>query len=104
MEKLAGRLQRVILASSEFARHSGGEFAALGDFTFGGFSAPQQIFGPANQSQSEEQGRVQPDHSADRDRHADDAGRCCRERASIARGGRGSSSASSDAPPCITIA
>ena len=45
MEKLAGRLRRVILASSEFARHCGGEFAALGEFTLAGFSAPQQIFG-----------------------------------------------------------
>jgi hypothetical protein len=32
-------------ASSEFARHCGGEFAALGEFTLAGFSAPQQIFG-----------------------------------------------------------
>ena len=45
MEKLAGRLGRVILASSEFARHCGAEFAALGEFTLAGFSAPQQIFG-----------------------------------------------------------
>ena len=45
MEKLAGRLGRVMLASSEFARHCGGEFAALGEFTLAGFSAPQRIFG-----------------------------------------------------------
>ena len=45
IEKLAGRLGRVILASSEFARHCGGEFAALGEFTLAGFSAPQRIFG-----------------------------------------------------------
>ena len=45
MEKLAGRLRRVILASSEFARYCGGEFAALGEFTLAGFSAPQQIYG-----------------------------------------------------------
>ena len=45
MEKLAGRLGRMILASSEFARHCGSEFVALGEFTLAGFSAPQQIFG-----------------------------------------------------------
>ena len=48
MEKLAGRLGRVILASSEFARHCGAEFAALGEFTLAGFGAPQQIFGRAS--------------------------------------------------------
>ena len=45
LEKLAGQLERMILASGEFARHCGGEFAELGEFTLAGFSAPQQIFG-----------------------------------------------------------
>jgi adenylate cyclase len=45
LEKLAGQLERMILASSEFAQHCGGEFAELGEFTLAGFSAPQQIFG-----------------------------------------------------------
>jgi hypothetical protein len=36
------------LASSEFARHCAGEFAALGEFTLAGFGAPQQIFGRAS--------------------------------------------------------
>jgi len=45
IEKLAGELERVILASAEFARCCPGEFTALGEFTLAGFSAAQQIFG-----------------------------------------------------------
>jgi len=45
IEKLAGELGRVILASDEFARCCPGEFTALGEFTLAGFSAAQQIFG-----------------------------------------------------------
>jgi adenylate cyclase len=45
IEKLAGELGREIVASSEFARHCRGEFAALGEFALPGFSAPQQVFG-----------------------------------------------------------
>jgi adenylate cyclase len=45
IEKLAGELGREIVASSEFARHCRGEFAALGEFALPGFGAPQQVFG-----------------------------------------------------------
>ncbi len=50
MEKLAGQLERVILASSEFARHCRGEFAAIGEFTLAGFSAAQLVFGLEDES------------------------------------------------------
>jgi adenylate cyclase len=46
IEKLAGQLGRVILASEEFAHRCPREFTALGQFTLSGFSAPQLVFGP----------------------------------------------------------
>jgi adenylate cyclase len=45
IEKLAGPLGRTILASQEFARHCGREFAAIGDFALPGFAEAQQVFG-----------------------------------------------------------
>jgi adenylate cyclase len=50
IEKLTGQLGRAILASDEFARHCPGEFAALGEFTLAGFSAPQLVFGLEHES------------------------------------------------------
>lgn len=44
LETLTGRLGRIILASAEFARHCGGEFAALGEFTLPGIIAAQPVF------------------------------------------------------------
>jgi len=45
LEKLAGRLGRVIVASSDFARHCGGGLRPLGEFTLAGFSQAQTVFG-----------------------------------------------------------
>jgi adenylate cyclase len=45
LEKLAGRLGRVIVASSEFARLCGGGLTPLGEFTLAGFSRTQTVFG-----------------------------------------------------------
>jgi adenylate cyclase len=45
LEKLAAQLGRAILASNEFARYCPDEFAALGEFSLAGFSAPQLVFG-----------------------------------------------------------
>ncbi len=45
IEKLAGELGRVILASGEFARCCPDEFAAIGEFAMRGFGAPQLVFG-----------------------------------------------------------
>jgi adenylate cyclase len=45
LEKLTGQLGRAILASGEFSRHCPSEFAALGEFSLAGFSAPQLVFG-----------------------------------------------------------
>jgi adenylate cyclase len=45
IEKLAGQLGRVILASGEFARHCPHEFTAIGEFALSGFSAAQLVFG-----------------------------------------------------------
>ncbi len=45
LEKLAGRLGRVIVASSDFARHCGGGLMPLGEFALAGFSRAQTVFG-----------------------------------------------------------
>jgi adenylate cyclase len=45
LEKLAGRLRRMILASFEFARHLPGEFVKLGDYSLQGFRAEVPVFG-----------------------------------------------------------
>jgi adenylate cyclase len=45
LEKLAGKLGRVILASDEFARHCGSDFQPIGKFPFAGFAAQQTVFG-----------------------------------------------------------
>jgi adenylate cyclase len=50
IEKLAGQLGRVILASGEFARHCPREFSAIGQFDLAGFSAPQLVFGPEDEA------------------------------------------------------
>ena len=45
LEKLAGKLGRVIVASEEFARHCGSDFHPIGKFPFAGFAAQQIVFG-----------------------------------------------------------
>ena len=50
IEKLTGQLGRAILASGEFARHCAGEFTPLGEFRLAGFSAPQLVFGLADEA------------------------------------------------------
>jgi adenylate cyclase len=45
IERLTSQLGREILASSEFACHCPGEFAALGEFSLAGLSTPQMVFG-----------------------------------------------------------
>ena len=45
LEKLAGQLGRTILASDEFAKHGGRDFASIGQFAIAGFSAEQPVFG-----------------------------------------------------------
>jgi adenylate cyclase len=45
IEKVAARLGRSIVASSEFADHCPGAFTPLGDFNVAGFSASQAVFG-----------------------------------------------------------
>ena len=45
IEKLTGQLGRAIPASGEFARHCPDSFAAIGEFSLAGFSAPQSVFG-----------------------------------------------------------
>jgi adenylate cyclase len=49
-EKLAGKLNRVILASDEFARHCGSDFRPIGKFPLAGFSAEQTVFGVADEA------------------------------------------------------
>jgi len=49
LEKLAGRLGRVILASEEFARHCGARFAPLDKFPLAGFAAEQTVYGAADE-------------------------------------------------------
>jgi adenylate cyclase len=50
IEKLTGKLGCAILASGEFARHCAGEFTPLGEFRLAGFSAPQLVFGLADEA------------------------------------------------------
>jgi adenylate cyclase len=50
LEKLAGKLGRVILASDEFARHCGSDFQPIGQFPLAGFSAQQTVFGVADEA------------------------------------------------------
>jgi adenylate cyclase len=50
LEKLAGELGRVTLASAEFARHCPSEVVPIGEFKLRGFGAPQIVFGLADES------------------------------------------------------
>jgi adenylate cyclase len=50
IEKLAGELGRVILASGEFARYCPDEFVAIGQFELRGFGATQSVFGLADEA------------------------------------------------------
>jgi adenylate cyclase len=50
LEKLAGKLGRVILASDEFARHCGSDFQPIGNFPFAGFAAQQTVFGVCDEA------------------------------------------------------
>jgi adenylate cyclase len=50
IEKLTSQLGRAILASGEFARHCATEFTDLGEFSLAGFSAPQLVFGLADEA------------------------------------------------------
>jgi adenylate cyclase len=45
IEKLAGQLGRVILASEDFARHCAHDFSGIGQFNLAGFGAPRSVFG-----------------------------------------------------------
>ncbi|HEX3500045.1 MAG TPA: adenylate/guanylate cyclase domain-containing protein, partial [Stellaceae bacterium] len=45
LEKLAARLGRTIVASSDFARHCGGGLSPLGEFALAGFSQTQTVLG-----------------------------------------------------------
>jgi adenylate cyclase len=50
LEKLAGKLGRVILASHEFARHCESDFQPIGKFPFAGFAAQQTVFGVSDEA------------------------------------------------------
>ena len=50
LEKLAGKLGRVILASNEFARHCRSDFQPIGNFPFAGFAAQQTVFGVCDEA------------------------------------------------------
>jgi adenylate cyclase len=52
LEKLAGKLGRVILASDEFARHCGSHFQPLDKFPLAGFATAQTVFGVADEGDS----------------------------------------------------
>jgi adenylate cyclase len=50
IEKLTSQLGRAILASGEFVCHCPAEFTDLGEFSLAGFSAPQLVFGLADEA------------------------------------------------------
>src|SRR4051794_9253436 len=45
IEKLTGKLQRTILASSDFARECPSDFVPVGDFDLAGFATARSVFG-----------------------------------------------------------
>ena len=45
IEKIASRLNRTILASTEFVRHLDAGWTDLGEFAVAGFSAPERVYG-----------------------------------------------------------
>ena len=45
IEKMTGRLNRTVLASTEFVRHADAGWADLGLFSVAGFAAPQRVYG-----------------------------------------------------------
>ncbi|HEX7790985.1 MAG TPA: adenylate/guanylate cyclase domain-containing protein [Afipia sp.] len=45
IEKIAGRLNRTVLASTEFASHVDADWTDLGLFSVAGFSAPERVYG-----------------------------------------------------------
>jgi adenylate cyclase len=45
LEKIAGRLNRTVVASAAFAKVAGGGWTDLGEFPIAGFSKPQRVFG-----------------------------------------------------------
>src|SRR5262245_14293837 len=50
LEKLAGKLGRVIVASDEFARHCKSDFQPIGQFPLAGFATEQTVFGIADEA------------------------------------------------------
>jgi adenylate cyclase len=52
LEKLAGKLGRVIVATQEFARHCGTNFKPLGKFSLAGFGSEQTVFGACDEQGS----------------------------------------------------
>jgi adenylate cyclase len=52
LEKLAGKLGRVIVASDEFASYCATHFQALGEFPLAGFASEQKVFGASNEASS----------------------------------------------------
>ena len=52
LEKLAGKLGRVIVASHELARHCGTSFQPLGKFPLAGFTSEQTVFGASDEASS----------------------------------------------------
>lgn len=45
IERIAGRLNRSVIASAEFARHGDGAWSDLGPFAVAGFAAPERVYG-----------------------------------------------------------
>jgi adenylate cyclase len=50
LEKLAGSLKRIVVASAAFAGASGSGWIELGEFPIAGFSKPQRVFGLRDES------------------------------------------------------
>ncbi|MGZ3411841.1 MAG: adenylate/guanylate cyclase domain-containing protein [Xanthobacteraceae bacterium] len=57
IEKIAGKLGRTIVASSEFARHAQEEWEHVGQFSLAGFSAKQTVLGLRDESQALEEAK-----------------------------------------------
>ena len=53
MEKLAGQLNRTIVASGAFSQHAGSDWIDLGEFSVAGFSAPERVYGLRDETSEE---------------------------------------------------
>jgi adenylate cyclase len=58
LEKMAGRLHRIVLASAEFAKFSSGPWTDLGEFPIAGLAKPERVYGLQDETPGTEIGQL----------------------------------------------